>query len=151
MKIQFISGLTAFLMFLFSCSVQAQDSMLESVGSLSAVALYNSFLVIGGVGDGYADAYFSEEYVTESMAEQISFMSSLSEQMQKLVDSGELVDPSDIAFISEEISVFAGLQRQASYLKDYVSNGFLESDFNAYDGQRLQNWDDISRILGLDE
>lgn len=44
---------------------------------------------------------------------------------------------------------FSGLHRQASYLKDYLANGFLDSDLQAYEAQRNQNWEDISNLLGL--
>lgn len=133
-----------------SFSSLAQDNLLGAMGSMSAIAVYNTYIAIGGIGDGYTYDVYTPENATSYLQEQLDLMDNLNIQLTNLINSDELSDELDRDYVKDILSLVGGLKRQASYLKDYIANGNLESDLSAYDSQRLHNWDDIERILGIE-
>ena len=101
-----ISITTATLIFISAGISRAQENLIASVDVLSSVALYNTYIAIGSIGDGYSAEYYTGEEAITFMEEQITLMQIVAEQIKNLADSGEITNVEDIAYLHEEESVF---------------------------------------------
>jgi hypothetical protein len=149
MKKYMILALLSATMFL-SQPAKAQDKLLEVVGALSATALYDTYLVIGTLGDGWTKDLYESDHMILLLDEQIALCYSTAEQLELLESSGELLDEADRVFVLQIIGIFDGLADQAALLSDYVYSG-LQEDADEFEVVRLENWSNISAVLGIGE
>jgi hypothetical protein len=126
-----------------------KDAALTSIGSLGAVALYNTYLSIGLMADAHASQVYDADYTHTLIDEQIGMMQSMKENLKELMASGFLTSEDDKAFASDMIACAGLLQDEAQAFKKYLSD-LTEESANAYDTARLYAWDNIARLLDLD-
>jgi len=141
-----------------SASAQTNDGKteaLESIGVLSAVTVYNTYLAIGAVADGYGAAY-DAEYAITLMEEQKNLLANTIAQLDVLLKS-DYLDASDKEFvkqISECINYLKmeaetmSLKMEAETMSKYVSSE-SEADLDAYNFYRDRAWAMIEDLLGL--
>ena len=127
-----------------------EKRLLESLGSYTAVCLYNTYGVIGSITDGYMKDAYDDEMVNDLVEAQKTVIDNLSEAMNKLITDKMLKDPSDVEFGRGVIDVLKGLKKQAQLLLDYVKTRRQDKQ-NAYAQQRKENWSAICKIMGIKE
>ena len=129
-----------------SAQVKGKDTALETLGMLSGMALYNTYMTIGGIADAETEEIYSKDEVIGFMDEQVSMIEGLETQFSDLLASGFVTDPSDIEFI-KEIKVCLGyLKEEAKGLQDNMRTG----DIDRYSENREKAWDKIAELLGIE-
>jgi hypothetical protein len=126
-------------------SAQGKDVALETIGAITAIAVYNTYIAIGAVADGYADEGYKPDYVNTLMEEQVSAMEGLTTQLHDLQTSGFITDPEDDAYIEEFVTVVGYLREEAEGLKKIVEGGGND----LYEESREKAWAKISELLDL--
>jgi hypothetical protein len=141
-------------LFTFSQSATAQTDrenvVLEALGGFSALALYNSYIVVGAVADGFVSDVYTKEMAISLITEQISSLELLIEHCNKLLTGGVLQNASDKEYVSGIREALKLLKAEASALKGFVESG-NETDQKAYDENRNAAWSKIAKLLGLEE
>jgi len=132
-----------------SASAQTNDGKteaLESIGVLSAVTVYNTYLAIGAVADGYGAAY-DAEYAITLMEEQKNLLANTIAQLDVLLKS-DYLDASDKEFVKQISECINYLKMEAETMSKYVSSE-SEADLDAYNFYRDRAWAMIEDLLGL--
>jgi hypothetical protein len=141
-------------LFTFSQSATAQTDrenvVLEALGGFSALALYNTYIVVGAVADGYVSEVYTKEMANNLIAEQISSVELLTEHCNKLLTGDVLQNPSDKEYVSGIREALKLLKAEATAFKSYIESG-AESDQKTYDTNRNAAWAKISKLLGIEE
>lgn len=128
----------------------AQESkMLQAMGGLSAAYLYNTYSTIGSVADGFSGGVYTDKETTEILDNQKQMCDNLIKMMKGLLDDKVLNDERDVDFMKNVISIVTGLKKQAQYYEDYMANK-NDDRKSKYDDQRKENWNGISKVLGLE-
>ncbi len=132
---------------------RAQDSndktvVLETLGVLSAVTVYNTYLAIGAVADGYGTTY-EAEYAISLMNEQSSFLSKTQEQLDALVAT-KFLDENDKDFVKRTSECVNYLRNQAEAMAKYAKTE-AQADLDSYNFYRDRAWKLIEDLLGLKE
>lgn len=138
----------------FGSTVNAQTDrenvVLEALGGFSALALYNTYIVVGAVADGYASDIYTSEMATNLIAEQISSIELLQEHCDKLLSGTVLQNPSDKEFVTGIREALKLLKSEAKSFKNYIESG-SEGDQKAYNDNRNAAWTKIAKLLGIQE
>jgi hypothetical protein len=136
----------------FALSAQSSDkenTFLETLGAASGIMIYNTYVAIGSIADGYEyEAYDSAE-VKVFMDEQAGAMQNMATQYQALLDSGYLEAQEDQEFVSELIVTCRLLSDQAGALTQYA---LTQSDdvAQAFQDYRSEAWQKIAYLLDID-
>ena len=142
-------------MMLAATTIQAQSCedkksrLLELTGSLSATLIYNTYLVIGSVGDGYQHEVYDSAQVEIIMKEQADMLTSNIKSLDELLTKKIFDDEDDKRFVTDINTIFKGLKEQANLLIDYVRKD-SETIANQFQEKRLSNWQKIKILLGLE-
>ncbi|MCE3225716.1 MAG: hypothetical protein K0S32_267 [Bacteroidetes bacterium] len=126
---------------------KAKDAALETLGATSAMLLYNTYICIGSIADGY-DKVSTKETVSTLLGEQSNGINVIVTNYKKLLDSGFLESEDDKAFIRKAIKCAGHLQEEANAFKNYVETK-NKSDITKYDTARNNAWSIIEDLLGL--
>lgn len=143
----FFIGLVSF------SNMSAQDSdgktvALETIGVLSSVAMYNSYLAIGAIADGLGTTYEAESVIM-LMNEQSSFLDNTVKQMNAL-QATDFLDDGDKAFVGKVSECVNYLKNQANAMAIYAKSN-SQSDLDSYNFYRDRAWNMIEDLLGLNE
>jgi hypothetical protein len=141
-------------LFAFGNSATAQTDresvVLEALGGFSALALYNTYIVVGTVADGYVSEVYDKEMATNLIAEQIASVDALVENCNKLLTGDVLQSASDKEYIAGIRDALKLLKAEATAFKNYIESG-NESDQKTYDQNRNAAWAKIAKLLGIEE
>lgn len=135
-----------------SPAAQAQtgkETALETMGVLSALTLYNTYLCIGAVGDAYEGQLYDADKVIDLMDEQEAGISTLSGQLTELLRSGFITSEDDKDYISSIIKTLDLLEDEATSLRAYA-RGLQPEDAEQFQRSRAAAWKNISEMMGLD-
>jgi hypothetical protein len=144
-------------LFLFVASISSfgqtceerESKLLEGLGSFSAALLYNTYGIIGAIGDGFAANAYGKDQFDELLDGQKKLADNLVTVLEAL-NKNALKDAADKNYAVEAIGILKGLKRQAQLLQDYTqTKSKLKQD--DYDAQRKKNWKDISKLMGIEE
>ena len=128
--------------------IVADGPMLEAFGGTLDMLLYNTYLAIGSVGDGFEHEAYDAATVGQLMDEQVASLSTVNAQLEKLDDMLVLEDESDRAFVRDAMRTMDDLGTMARSMKTYA--GSLEgADAEAFQSARTSAWDRISALLRL--
>lgn len=132
-------------------NAQCHEKILEAFGGTSAVALYNTYITIGAIADGYVSDVYDAAKVEELMLEQESMMEVLSGYFDELTKENSVVELSeeDTKYINEMITCLDYLKMEATGLKEYAATNSDES-LDKYNEGRDNSWTIISELLGLE-
>ena len=130
---------------------QCSPNVVSAFGGTCSVALYNTYITIGAIADGYVSDTYDAERVQSLMDEQISMIASLSGMMItcKNDDTGSL-SADDKDYIADVITCLDYLKGEAEGLRDVALTGSDEASA-AYDTNRDLAWSLIEELLGLGE
>jgi hypothetical protein len=141
-------------LFTFGNSATAQtdreNAVLEALGGFAALSLYNTYIVVGAVADGYASEVYTQEMAINLLAEQVSSVELLTEHCNKLLTGSVLQNASDKEYISGIRDALKLLQAEASSYKNFIESR-SENDQKAYDENRNAAWAKISKLLGFEQ
>jgi hypothetical protein len=124
--------------------------MLEAFGGTLGMMLYNTYLAIGSVGDGFESEAFDAATVGQLMDEQINSMATVGEQLKKLDDPLVLEDESDRSFVRDAMLAMNDLSDMASHLKTYAGSK-EDTAAEAFQTSRTNAWGRIAVLLGIEE
>lgn len=154
MKHLFKSILLALVLFGTVSKSRAQSStaVLECMGAMSAVVLYNTYITVGSIADMYAKEVIKKDYAATLSSEQIGMMQTLEKAMQKAIDEKGVaaLKSEDKAYFEEMLVAVGHLKQTATFLEKYIKNG-NSADATTYDKHRNAAWDKIAVILDLGE
>jgi hypothetical protein len=146
--------ITVVFLCLFSTATFAQTDrenvVLEALGGFSALALYNTYIVVGAVADGYAYEVYDKEMATNLVTEQISSIQILVDHCDKLLTGTNLQNASDKEYVTGIRTALYLLKDEAAALKGYIETA-SEDDQKAYSDKRNAAWKKISVMLGLEQ
>lgn len=139
------------IMIASSTSVMGQiedgkNKALESIGVLSAVTIYNTYLAIGAVADGYGTAY-EDDYVVSLMEEQKSLLANTIDQLN-LLTASDYLDTNDKEFVKQTTDCLNYLKMEAEAMSKYVGSK-TQADLDSYNFYRDRAWNMIEDLLGL--
>jgi hypothetical protein len=129
---------------------QCSEDLLESYGGMSVIAMYNTYIGIGAIADGFAAEQYDTAHVQDLMDEQIGMLTNVSDMLTKVIENNNNnVDVLDKDFMREILVVFDYLKLEAVYLKEYSNTKSTEAS-TSYDSNRQLAWDKISELMGLE-
>jgi len=140
---------------LISCSsvskAQCDTEFREACGNASAMAVYNTYMLIGEVGDAYKRYAYNRDEVTAKMKTQTATLQTLINTFSKCrPTAGNGLNKDDMQYIKELLRCLESLRLTAETLSNYVKDRNDASEL-AYNLSRLQAWTQISALLGLEE
>jgi hypothetical protein len=134
----------------FGQTLTGKDTALETLGGVTALMLYNTYVCIGAIADGYGAEVYDDLTVEELMDEQIVSLTSVEQQLNTLLQSDFLTDADDRAFLTDAIATVKLLRDEADALADYAIN-LEEEAMTTYDTARTAAWKKIAALLGIEE
>jgi hypothetical protein len=132
-----------------SCE-EREDQLLGMMGGMSAGFLYNTYGLIGSIGDGYRSDAYDLATVTDLLDAQIKLAGNMIVLLEKKISGNAFKKESNKTYISSSMEVIKGLKIQAQLLLALVKNDSPKNR-NAYGEQRDKNWKDISQLMGISE
>jgi hypothetical protein len=122
--------------------------LIESVGSLCAVQLYQSYLNVGLLADGVEHEAYSKADAAQILSTIVTLSQTVDGQLQKLADSG--LDNDDRKALDRVRKASALVRTQAAHLQSFWSSG-EKNHIDDYQRLRQQCWQELRSILGLPE
>ncbi len=129
---------------------QCNDKVMEAFGGTSSISLYNTYITIGAIADGYIAETYDAERVQGLMEEQISMYDVILEQLNAVKkESKSGLSEGDKEYLDEIIECWSTLRNEAKGLKEYAEG--LEEGNDLYNTSRDAAWAMIEEIMGLNE
>ncbi len=148
-KIFIISCLLTASVVTFSQSCEERETkLLGSTGASLAGMLYNTYVLIGSICDGYKNNNNTVAKVNNLMNTQKKLIENLIKIMEELGNENILKAQSDKDFAATVIQLLKGLEKQAQLLLDYTTTKSKDT-LDGFDEQGKQNWSAISVLMGI--
>jgi len=128
---------------------QSAERTLNTLGSLTAVSIYNSYFSIGLMMDAYSGGIHDAELATGMLNEQVLWMTQMGVEIDGLLQSGELIGPGDAEFVAVARSIFSDLEVLAGVAAAHTANS-SEATLMRFEEKRAEVWDRISVFLGFE-
>ena len=142
-------GILLFSLLGMAARAQCNTKVMESFGGTASVALYNTYLTIGAIADGYVNETYDADRVSDLMAEQVSMITTLITQMKDAMaveKSGLSKD--DREYMADMVVCLDYLKNEAQGLQDYAKDG-LDASQQKYNTNRDLAWAKIEDLLGI--
>lgn len=123
-----------------------RERLLESVGSVSAIQLYQSYLNVGLLADAVRNQSYTKEEAADILNTIVPLMQTVDAQMRKLEDID--LDQDEAAAVKEVRRISGMISLQAEHLKAYWKTGDKTS-LESFQGVRRESWVELRTILGL--
>ena len=128
---------------------QCSSEVREAFGGTASIALYNTYITIGAVADGYVAESYDSERVQTLMDEQVSMINVLIDFLNKAIDDpSESLTSDDKDYLREMITCLNYLKAEAQGLHDIALYGSDDAS-NRYNTNRDLAWTSIELLLGL--
>lgn len=126
-----------------------KNSMLETIGLLAGLNLYQTYLNIGFLADAKSEDLYGDEEVLVLLSSIQAPLEKVETQIGKLTKHPTLSQEDRDSL--ENIRKLTGLLReQGKELKAFWTNG-KEDHAHKYDAARQEAWKGISKLLGMNE
>ena len=122
--------------------------LLESVGSLCAVQLYQSYLNVGLLADAVEHDTYTKADAGQILGTIVTLSQTVDGQLQKLAETG--LDHDDSTALDRVRKASALVRTQAMHLQTFWNSG-EKSHIDDYQRVRQQCWQELRSILGLPE
>lgn len=130
---------------------QCSSEVREAFGGTSSLALYNTYITIGAVADGFVSDSYDSERVQSLMDEQTAMMGVLIDLLDKAAkDASESLTAEDKIYLDEMIKCLGYLKEEAQGLHDIAVDGSDDANYR-YTTNRDLAWEYIEELLGLNE
>lgn len=124
-----------------------QQLLLETLGSLAASHLYQSYLNIGFIADGKAEGTYEEKDIQQILSSILTLMEALDKKLDQV---GKLELSKDDRDGIDQIRKLSGqLRQQADELQAFWKTGD-KARADKYEKTRKEAWQGISKLLGLE-
>jgi hypothetical protein len=122
------------------------SELIESVGMLGGLNLYQAYLNIGFIADGKSQGIYADDDAAELLGSVLTPLESMTEQFDKAAKiSGSKDDKATIVRVTKAAGM---LKTQGQNLVTFWNSG-KEADGNRYEASRKQTWTELSDLLGL--
>ncbi len=126
----------------------AVAELMKTVGMLSGLQLYQTYLNIGFIADGKAEGVYKVEDVTQLLASVTAPLTTVDKQLEKIAKLARTREDQE-GF--NKLRNIAGLLRtQGKALETFWTTG-KESDGEKYETARKQAWKAINALLQLEK
>jgi divalent metal cation (Fe/Co/Zn/Cd) transporter len=122
--------------------------LLESVGSVSSIYLFQTHQNIGLLADAIKNETYTKEEAVELMSTALPLLQTVDAQMQKLENVG--LDEDEVAAVKQVRKVSALLKDQVGHLQAHLQSGG-KSSLEPFHRVRRESWNELRIVLGLAE
>lgn len=127
---------------------EREQKLLETIGSLSALYIYNTYTTIGSICDGAVKEVYTDSFATAVLEEQKGMLDMVIGKMNGLVKNKTLKDPSDVNYVNNMIPLLTGLKKQAQAYIGYMQT--KEATYKSeYSNTRKSNWKSICELMDI--
>jgi hypothetical protein len=123
-----------------------RERLLESVGSVSSIYLYQTYLNIGLLADAVRSDTYAKKDAGEVLSTLLTLLRTVDAQMQKLENAG--LDEDELSAVNQVRKISRLLQNQADHLQRHWKTGEASS-LTEYQQVRRHSWIELRLILGL--
>jgi len=125
----------------------AVEQLLEAVGTMGGVQLYQTYLNIGFIADGKGQEVYSDDDAQEILT---SIVGPLDRVTKQFNDLKKIATDNDDKKALDRLAKIAGmLKTQAASLESLWASG-SDADGDRFEKHRQQSWNEISDFLRLD-
>lgn len=129
---------------------EADKKLLQAFNAFSAATLYNTYGLIGSIGDGFGADVYDAETARNLLNAQKDLMDNLVKLSDELSASGVMKDSASQGYLRSATAIMKDLKEQARLLAEYTKDK-KRKILDAYEKQRNENWKAISRLMGVPE
>jgi hypothetical protein len=123
-----------------------RERLLESIGSVSSIYLYQSYLNVGLIADAVKNDTYSKDEAVELLSTIVTLLQTVDAQMQKLESVG--LDDEEVAAVKQVRSISSLIKSQTTHLQSHWKTG-EKSNLDQFHQTRRQSWTELCSILGL--
>ena len=123
-----------------------RERLLETVGSVSSIYLYQTYLNVGLLADAANNDTYSAKDSAEMLTGMTTLLQTVDAQMRKLENLG--LDEEEMAAVTQVRKVSALLQSQANHLQAHWKTG-EKSSLDQFNQVRRESWVELRVVLGL--
>jgi hypothetical protein len=123
-----------------------RERLLESVGSVSSIYLYQSYLNVGLIADAVKNDTYTKEEAAELLGTVVALLQTVDAQMQKLESIG--LDQEEVAAVKQVRSISGLIKSQTSLLQTHWKAGDKGS-LDRFLQVRHESWNELRDVLGL--
>jgi len=122
------------------------DQMLEAIGTMGSVQLYQTYLNIGFIADGKGQEIYSDEDASELLASVVGPLDRVTKQFEALKRVAAAAD--DKKALDRLAKIAGMLKTQAASLETLWETG-SNADGDRFETSRQEAWNEISDFLQL--
>lgn len=127
---------------------QTQADLSETVGLLSGLHLYQTYLNIGMLADCKAEGIYPERDAMLLLASVMSPLEKIDKQLEKIVK--RISDKNDREALDRVRRLIGLLQEEGKQLQLFWETGKAEHS-TKYEAARKEAWEGVSKLLGIQE
>lgn len=125
-----------------------KELLLEALGSLSSIHLYQSYLNIGLIADAVESEAYTKTDAANLLQTILDLVNSVDTQLQKVAQAGLETDDHEALNRIRDLTTL--LRGQSQALLGYWATG--DMDFvDRYHQARERTWDDLKEMLGMED
>lgn len=144
-----ILAILSFNSFSQTCE-EREEKLLTTIGGVSAIMLYNTYVLIDVAKDAFLKKIYETEKVTQVMNSQKGMFDFLIKTFEDNLKEKAFAKEDDKNFIESLTESIKGLKNQAVLLLKITEDNSA-SNTEAYTKQKEKNWTAISTLLGISE
>ncbi len=129
---------------------EREEKLLTTIGGVSAIMLYNTYVLIDVAKDAFLKKIYETEKVTQVMNSQKGMFDFLIKTFEDNLKEKAFAKEDDKNFIESLTESIKGLKNQAVLLLKITEDNSA-SNTEAYTKQKEKNWTAISTLLGISE
>ncbi len=123
-----------------------RERLLESVGSVSSIYLYQSYLNVGLIADGVKNDTYTKEEAGELLNTIVTLLQTVDAQMQKLENIG--LDEEEVAAVKQVRNISGSIKAQTIHLQNHWKTGDKLS-LDQFNQSRHESWNELRTVLRL--
>lgn len=129
---------------------ERETKLQTAFNGIHAGFLYNTYGLIGSITDGYTHEAYTAEQVTDLLKAQQKMAGNMYTLLEKMIKEDAFSSGLTRDYIQSSLPILKGLETQAGLFLAMVSNKNKKTTA-AYEEQRNQNWQALSRLMGVKE
>ena len=148
MKKIFLIFLTIFSLNTLSAQNNTINTLLETVGALSAQGIFITYTSIGTLADGYVEGVYDDDFTIEILSQYVVVSEAVNNQFNELLRKGDL-HGDDIGLIIELNNIYELLISEADAFRNFVMTKD-KSYLHIYDNSRERAWNKIALLFEIE-
>tara|TARA_Y100001935_G_C16904820_1_gene313485 strand:- start:5 stop:451 length:447 start_codon:yes stop_codon:yes gene_type:complete len=148
MKKLFLIFVTIFSINTLSAQSNSINTLLETVGALSAQGIFITYTSIGTLADGYVEGVYDDDFTIEILSQYVVVSEAVNNQFNELLRKGDL-HGDDIGLIIELNNIYELLISEADAFRNFVMTKD-KSYLHIYDNSRERAWNKIALLFEIE-